>query len=81
MPFEEIPDDIVPLTAYFKQLLTCATKAMPFFVFLDSVDQLTGTQDANKVSWIPTRLPPNCKVNQTIFIYKTFIPIRSFKKY
>lgn len=62
LPFEGIPDDLVPLTAHFKQLLTTATKEQPFFLFLDSVDQLTGTQDANKVSWLPTRLPPNCKV-------------------
>ena len=34
-------------------------------LFLDSVDQLTGAQDANKVSWLPTRLPPYCKVSNT----------------
>lgn len=62
IPFESIPDDLVPLTAYFKQLLTLSTKEMPLLLFLDSVDQLTGTQDANKVSWLPTRLPDNCKV-------------------
>lgn len=71
LPFEGIPDDIVPLTAHFKQLITMATKEQPFFLFLDSVDQLTGTQDANKVSWLPTRLPPNCKVKHQdlLFIY------------
>lgn len=63
LPFEDIPDDLVPLTAHFKHLLTIATKEQPLIVFLDSVDQLTGAQDNNKVSWIPTRLPPNCKVN------------------
>lgn len=70
LPFDGIPDDLVPLTAHFKHLLTLATKEQPLFLFLDSVDQLTGTQDANKVSWLPTRLPPNCKVGanqQTIF--------------
>ncbi|XP_057664227.1 NACHT and WD repeat domain-containing protein 2 [Diorhabda carinulata] len=62
LPFDGIPDDLVPLTAHFKQLLTMATKAQPLVLFLDSVDQLTGTQDANKVSWLPTRLPPHCKI-------------------
>lgn len=62
LPFEDIPDDLVPLTAHFKHLLTIATKEQPLIVFLDSVDQLTGAQDNNKVSWIPTRLPLNCKV-------------------
>lgn len=69
LPFEDIPDDLVPLTAHFKHLLTIATKEQPLIVFLDSVDQLTGAQDNNKVSWIPTRLPPNCKVNFLKFQY------------
>ncbi|KAF2895446.1 hypothetical protein ILUMI_10727 [Ignelater luminosus] len=60
LPFESIPDDLVPLTAHFKQLLTMANEQQPFVLFLDSVDQLTGTQD--KVSWLPTRLPPYCKL-------------------
>ncbi|XP_068157619.1 LOW QUALITY PROTEIN: NACHT and WD repeat domain-containing protein 2 [Drosophila tropicalis] len=62
LPFENIPDDLVPLTAHFKQLLTYASAAQPLTLYLDSVDQLTGTQDSNKVSWIPTRLPPHCKI-------------------
>lgn len=61
-PFDDIPDDIVPLTAHFKNLLTYATTSQPMIFFLDSVDQLTGTQDTNHVSWLPTRLPPHCKV-------------------
>lgn len=62
IPFETIPDDLVPLTAHFKHLLTMATKEVPLLLFLDSVDQLTGAQDANKVSFLPTRLPAYCKV-------------------
>lgn len=62
IPFDTIPDDLVPLTAHFKQLLTYATQAQPLFLFLDSVDQLTGTQDSSKISWLPTRLPPHCKI-------------------
>ncbi|XP_076230123.1 NACHT and WD repeat domain-containing protein 2 isoform X3 [Nomia melanderi] len=61
LPFDEIPDDLVPLTAYFKYLLTLATKEQPILLFLDSVDQLTGVQ-GNKLSWLPTRLPSNCKM-------------------
>lgn len=62
LPFENIPDDLVPLTAHFKHLLTFASEQQPMFFFLDSVDQLTGAQDASKVSWLPTRLPPHSKV-------------------
>jgi hypothetical protein len=79
LPFEDIPDDLVPLTAYFKHLLTIATREQPMIVFLDSVDQLTGTQDTSKVSWLPTRLPPNCKVRklasslESLSILRTYI--------
>ncbi|XP_023701873.1 NACHT and WD repeat domain-containing protein 2 isoform X2 [Cryptotermes secundus] len=62
LPFEDIPVDLVPLTAYFKHLLTYASPQQPLLLFLDSVDQLTGAQDANKVSWLPLRLPPYCKL-------------------
>ncbi|GLH07543.1 LOW QUALITY PROTEIN: Leucine-rich repeat and WD repeat-containing protein, partial [Gryllus bimaculatus] len=62
LPFEDIPVDLVPLTAHFKYLLTNASKEQPLTLFLDSVDQLTGAQDANKVSWLPLRLPPYCKL-------------------
>lgn len=68
LPFENIPDDLVPLTAHFKQLLTYANENQPLTLYLDSVDQLTGTQDSNSVSWIPTRLPVHCKVNH-FFLY------------
>lgn len=40
IPFDTIPGDLVPLTAYFKQLLALATKEQPLLVFLDSVDQI-----------------------------------------
>jgi len=66
LPFEDIPDDLVPLTAYFKHLLTIATKEMPLLLFLDSIDQMTGVQGANKVSWLPTKIPPHCKVRLEI---------------
>ncbi|GFG36815.1 hypothetical protein Cfor_08648 [Coptotermes formosanus] len=62
LPFEDIPVDLVPLTAHFKHLLTYASQQQPLLLFLDSVDQLTGAQDANKVSWLPLRLPPYCKL-------------------
>ncbi|CAK1595571.1 unnamed protein product [Parnassius mnemosyne] len=63
LPFESIPDDLVPLTAHFKQLLATATQQQPLILFLDSVDQLTGIgTENNKVSWLPSRLPPHCKI-------------------
>ena len=62
LPFEDIPDDVIPLTAYMKELLNRATPEQPLLICLDSVDQLVGGQDGNKMSWLPTKIPPNCKI-------------------
>ena len=44
LPFEDIPDDLVPLTAHMKELLNHATPEQPLLICLDSVDQLVGSQ-------------------------------------
>ena len=62
LPFEDIPEDTVPVTAFLKELLKLASKDRPLMIFLDSVDELTGSQDANKMSWLPLSLPPHCKI-------------------
>ena len=62
LPFEDIPDDTVPVTAFLKELLNLATKERPFMIFFDSIDELTGSQDSNKMSWLPLKLPPYCKL-------------------
>ena len=62
LKFEDIPDDVVPLTAFLKELLKRATEQMPFLIFLDSVDALVGSQDGNKMSWLPTKLPKHSKI-------------------
>ncbi|CAG5007506.1 unnamed protein product, partial [Parnassius apollo] len=44
-------------------LLATAAQQQPLLLFLDSVDQLTGIgTENNKVSWLPSRLPPHCKI-------------------
>ena len=40
LPFEDIPDDLVPLTAHMKEMLNHATQEQPLLISLDSVDQL-----------------------------------------
>ena len=52
LPFEDIPDDLVPLTAYMKELLNYATEKQPLLICLDSVDQL-----------VSTVIPPNSLVS------------------
>ena len=62
LPFEDIPDDVVPLTGYLKELLTLASAAQPILICLDSVDQIVGATDGNRMTWLPLRLPPHCKI-------------------
>ncbi|UYV69119.1 NWD2 [Cordylochernes scorpioides] len=61
LPLTEIPDDLIPLSAYLKRLLTTATKEQPLSIFLDSVDQMAGPEN-NKLSWLPASLPKNVKI-------------------
>ncbi|KAF6030702.1 hypothetical protein EB796_011001 [Bugula neritina] len=60
-PIEDIPSDLVLLQGYFKKLLSCATKESPMVIFLDSLDQISPTDGAHSLMWLPTRLPPNVK--------------------
>ena len=62
LPFDDIPDDVVPLTAYLKELLNLGSESQPLLIFLDSVDQIVGTTDGNRMSWLPLNLPPHCKI-------------------
>ena len=63
LPFEDIPDDVVPLTGYLKELLTLASAAQPILICLDSVDQIVGATDGNRMTWLPLRLPPTAKLS------------------
>ena len=47
-------------------------------IFLDSVDQITGAADANRMSWIPTRLPPNIKVSNILLRACVCVHVRVF---
>jgi len=62
LPFEDIPEDTVPVTAFLKELLKLASKERPLLIFLDSVDELTGSSDNNKMSWLPLKIPEHCKI-------------------
>lgn len=61
MPWEGIPDDLIPLIAFTKRLLTKITYEQALYICLDSVDQLTGPS-AGKLTWLPTKLPDNVKI-------------------
>ena len=60
-PFDQIPMELSNLTNYFKKLLESATPEKPLFIFLDSLDQLSSSNSAHSLSWMPVNLPENCK--------------------
>ena len=61
-PSDNIPLELSNLTNYFKKLLECATVEKPLFIFLDSLDQLSATNSAHSLSWMPVNLPKNVKI-------------------
>ncbi|ESO82088.1 hypothetical protein LOTGIDRAFT_135306 [Lottia gigantea] len=58
----DIPTELAPLTQHFKKLLTLVGEDMPLVIFLDSLDQLSGTDGAHQLTWIPTTLPRNTRL-------------------
>lgn len=61
-PVDNIPLELSNLTNYFKKLLESATPEKPLFIFLDSLDQLSPTNSAHSLSWMPVNLPKNAKI-------------------
>ena len=84
LPFQDIPDDTNPVTAFLKELLCLATKERPLLIFFDSIDELTGAQDSNRLSWLPIKLPPYCKFIVSITVEErkpeTFENLNSLKE-
>ncbi|KAK3802261.1 hypothetical protein RRG08_004547, partial [Elysia crispata] len=61
-PLEDIPDELAPLTQYFKKLINLASEEQPLVLFFDSLDQLSGSDGAHNLTWMPIMLPPHVKV-------------------
>ena len=62
LPFDELPDDLIGLTFYFKQLLL-RTKEQLVFIFIDSIDQLSENMESSiKLSFLTQNFPENVKV-------------------
>ena len=62
LPMDQMPDDLIPLMFYYKQLLLNASYDQPLVIFLDSADQLDGPMVSLKLSWLTYELPENCKI-------------------
>ena len=63
LPMDQMPDDLIPLTFYFKQLLLNATYESPLIIYLDSVDQLDGpNEESIKLGWMTYELPDHVRM-------------------
>lgn len=62
LPMDDMPDDLIPLMFYYKQLLLNASHDQPLIIFLDSVDQLDGPMVSLRLSWLTYELPDHVKI-------------------
>jgi NACHT domain- and WD repeat-containing protein len=54
--------EIYGMSEVFKKCLALATPDKPVVVFLDALDQLSDTDNALQLHWLPQELPPNVKL-------------------
>jgi ABC-type oligopeptide transport system ATPase subunit len=57
-----IPKDYQSLVQDFPKRLAVATKEKPLIVFLDALDQLTDTNNARNLTWLPADLPGHVRL-------------------
>jgi hypothetical protein len=50
------------LTEIFRKCLALGTSQKPIVVFLDALDQLSDSDNARELYWVPRDLPPNAKI-------------------
>ena len=62
MPYDDIPQEIVPLKTYFKQILHKASVVHPILIFFDALEIFFVDEHKNGGSWIPSPLPKYCKI-------------------
>ncbi len=54
--------DLYTMSEIFRKCLELATTANPIIVFLDALDQLSDTDNARSLSWLPAELPENARL-------------------
>lgn len=55
----DIPSDFQSLVPEFMNRLGLASVKKPLVLFIDSLDQLSGTHDARRLRWLPEKIPEN----------------------
>ena len=59
---EDIPTDYRDLVPEFRKRMQLATADRPLILFLDSLDQLSTSQNARSLIWLPAELPEHVQV-------------------
>jgi NACHT domain- and WD repeat-containing protein len=57
-----VPTDYNGLVKAFPEWLALATPEQPLIIFLDALDQLSRTDNAHLLAWLPTELPPHVRL-------------------
>ncbi|MEN6290995.1 MAG: AAA family ATPase, partial [Methanobacterium sp.] len=62
-----IPTEYNDLVQDFKERLNFATNEKPLIIYIDALDQLSDSENAHNLTWIPSELPENvCVVLSTL---------------
>jgi len=57
-----VPSDFQELSADFRERLGLASAERPLYLFIDSLDQLAGSDAARRLAWIPNQLPEHVRL-------------------
>lgn len=59
---EAIPCNYHDLVSHFSQLLQYSSINRPLYIFLDGVDQLSTSDGALSLAWLPLKLPQSVRI-------------------
>ena len=59
---KKIPTEYKDLIQDFPKRLALARPEKPLVIFLDALDQLSDSENARKLTWLPANLPPNVRL-------------------
>jgi len=59
---QEFKKDAKQMFEIFNKCLNYATKQKPMIIFLDALDQLSDSENAHELKWLPWRLPENVRI-------------------
>ena len=72
----EVPSDYQELSSDFRERLGSASAERPLYLFIDSLDQLSPSQGARRLTWLPDRLPEHVRLVVSTRPGETLEPLR-----